>query len=281
MKSYKKVFVFGLTGLLVFSFSLTKENRQDATVFATESDETSFVVKKDLILPLEQKAINLINRPFMEKQTAVVDAGEKIKEQETQALKDSLIANKQKAEAERLEKERIEEERLIAIAKEEAAELERQEQIAQELEDVRQAQEAQVLALEKEKQEALMETENEKTTIVTQPVVEQKPETVDAPKETSVNGQSMTVQATAYSTNQPSLGDTTATGINLNQNPNVIAVDPSFIPLGSTIHIEGYGTFIAGDTGSDIVGNRIDIHMTDLSQAVSFGRKSLTLTIIQ
>ncbi|WP_034551615.1 3D domain-containing protein [Carnobacterium funditum] len=92
-------------------------------------------------------------------------------------------------------------------------------------------------------------------------------------------GQTVTVQATAYSTNQPELSDTTATGINLNSNPNVIAVDPNFIPLGSTITIPGHGTFIAGDTGSAIKGNRIDIHMTDLNQAINFGRQTLDIQV--
>ena len=41
---------------------------------------------------------------------------------------------------------------------------------------------------------------------------------------------------------------------------NVIAVDPSFIPLGSRIYVPGYGEFVAGDTGGAINGNRIDIH---------------------
>jgi 3D (Asp-Asp-Asp) domain-containing protein len=92
-------------------------------------------------------------------------------------------------------------------------------------------------------------------------------------------GQTVTVQATAYSTNQPELSDTTATGINLNVNPNVIAVDPNFIPLGSTITIPGYGTFIAGDTGSAIKGNRIDIHMTNLNSAINFGRQTLNIQV--
>ncbi|SEK73713.1 3D (Asp-Asp-Asp) domain-containing protein [Carnobacterium iners] len=92
-------------------------------------------------------------------------------------------------------------------------------------------------------------------------------------------GQTIAVQATAYSTNQPELSDTTATGINLNVNPNVIAVDPNFIPLGSTVTIPGYGTFIAGDTGSAIQGNRIDIHMTDLNRAINFGRQTLNVQV--
>ncbi|MER2174457.1 MAG: 3D domain-containing protein [Carnobacterium sp.] len=108
------------------------------------------------------------------------------------------------------------------------------------------------------------------------PVVEEQ-----APAaETAQSGKTVTVEATAYSTNQPELSDTTATGINLNENPKVIAVDPSVIPLGSTVYIPGQGTFIAGDTGSAIKGNRIDVHMTDLNQALAFGRQTMEVQIL-
>ena len=93
-------------------------------------------------------------------------------------------------------------------------------------------------------------------------------------------GFNMTVEATAYSTNQPELSSYTATGIDLRQNPYVVAVDPSFIPLGSTIYIEGLGTFIAGDTGGAIVGNRIDIHLTDLNACYNFGRRSMQIQVV-
>lgn len=91
----------------------------------------------------------------------------------------------------------------------------------------------------------------------------------------------LTVEATAYSTNQPSLSDYTFTGINLRQNPYVIAVDPNFIPLGSKVYIPGFGTYIAGDTGGDIKGNRIDIHITDLDAAWAFGRQTIQIEIVE
>lgn len=104
---------------------------------------------------------------------------------------------------------------------------------------------------------------------------------VEEPVVKSTNaGVTMTVEATAYSTNEAGLSDYTATGINLRENPYVVAVDPSVIPLGSTIYIEGYGTFIAGDTGGAIIGNRIDIHFTDLNACYNFGRQSVQIQVV-
>lgn len=126
----------------------------------------------------------------------------------------------------------------------------------------------------KEKEvEAEVEPAAEPETVATQVSTEE-------PAAEEQSGKTVTVEATAYSTNQPELSDTTYTGIDLDENPDVIAVDPSVIPLGSTIKVPGHGTFIAGDTGSAIKGNRIDIHMTDLDTAIAFGRQTLDVQII-
>ncbi|MGH9076343.1 MAG: 3D domain-containing protein [Acidimicrobiales bacterium] len=53
------------------------------------------------------------------------------------------------------------------------------------------------------------------------------------------------------------LGGTTATGAPVG--PGVVAVDPSVIPLGSRISIDGAGDWTALDTGGAIQGNRLDI----------------------
>lgn len=50
-----------------------------------------------------------------------------------------------------------------------------------------------------------------------------------------------------------------------------IAVDPKVIPLGSEVYIEGYGTFIAEDTGGAIKGNKIDIAVGSHSEAMQGG----------
>lgn len=105
---------------------------------------------------------------------------------------------------------------------------------------------------------------------------ESKPD--PAPKQSS--GKSFVVQATGYSTKQPNLSTHTATGIDLRVNPRVIAVDPSVIPLGSMVEVEGMGVYIAGDTGGAIRGNIIDIHFETVGQALNWGRRNVRITIL-
>lgn len=93
-------------------------------------------------------------------------------------------------------------------------------------------------------------------------------------------GEWMTFQATGYSTQQPGLSTHTATGIDLRVNPRVIAVDPSQIPLGSLVEIQGLGVYVAGDTGGAINGRIIDIHYPTVSQALNWGRRNVKIRII-
>lgn len=90
------------------------------------------------------------------------------------------------------------------------------------------------------------------------------------------------VSATAYTAFCTGCSGITATGINLKANPHlkVIAVDPSVIPLGSKVWVEGYGYAIAGDTGGAIKGNKIDLFMPDRAAALAFGRKQVKIKIL-
>lgn len=95
-------------------------------------------------------------------------------------------------------------------------------------------------------------------------------------------GKEFYVSATAYTASCTGCSGITATGINLHNNPGlkVIAVDPSVIPLGSKVWVEGYGNAIAGDTGGAIKGNKIDLFMANKSDALSFGRKQVKVRIL-
>ncbi|MBT2570616.1 3D domain-containing protein [Planococcus sp. ISL-110] len=96
------------------------------------------------------------------------------------------------------------------------------------------------------------------------------------------SGKTMTVSATAYTAYCIGCSGTTATGIDLRSNPNqkVIAVDPSVIPLGSKVWVEGYGEAIAGDVGGAIKGNKIDVFIPSQDAALEFGRKNITIKVL-
>ncbi|ETI67395.1 LysM peptidoglycan-binding and 3D domain-containing protein [Neobacillus vireti] len=96
------------------------------------------------------------------------------------------------------------------------------------------------------------------------------------------NSTEITVKATAYTASCEGCSGTTATGVDLTANPDakVIAVDPSVIPLGSKVYVEGYGTAIAADTGGAIKGNRIDVFLPDEQDALNWGNKHVTVKIL-
>ncbi|RPF53407.1 LysM peptidoglycan-binding domain-containing protein [Aquisalibacillus elongatus] len=109
------------------------------------------------------------------------------------------------------------------------------------------------------------------------------------PKETSESNneeeakETLTMESTAYTAECAGCSGITATGINLNQDRDkkVVAVDPDVIPLGTKVHVEGYGEAIAGDTGGAIQGNRIDVHLPTKSEARQWGIKTVDVTILE
>ena len=107
-----------------------------------------------------------------------------------------------------------------------------------------------------------------------------KTETVSNEVKSTSSGKEFAAEATAYSYKEVGLSYYTAMGIDLRSNPNVIAVDPSRIPLGTLVEVPGYGVAIAGDTGGDIKGNRIDLHYPEVQQALDFGRRKITIKVM-
>lgn len=59
-----------------------------------------------------------------------------------------------------------------------------------------------------------------------------------------------------------------------------IAVDSSVIPLGSRVYIEGYGVFIAEDTGGAIKNNKIDVLVSSHSRAYDLGVKYANIYLL-
>ncbi|WP_449241028.1 ubiquitin-like domain-containing protein [Desulfoscipio gibsoniae] len=81
--------------------------------------------------------------------------------------------------------------------------------------------------------------------------------------------------ATAYS----HTGNNTSTGIS--PHVGVVAVDPSVIPMGSRLYVEGYGYGRAMDKGRSIKGSRIDVFLESHSQAVSWGRRTVKVYLLE
>lgn len=104
----------------------------------------------------------------------------------------------------------------------------------------------------------------------------------------SDGGRTLTVKATAYTAHPSENGGTyggrvlTKTGYDLSANPGakVIAVDPSVIPLGSKVWVEGYGEAMALDTGGAIKGNRVDLLMPSFQASESWGVRNVQLKVL-
>jgi 3D (Asp-Asp-Asp) domain-containing protein len=99
------------------------------------------------------------------------------------------------------------------------------------------------------------------------------PAPAPAPPPPPASGTKMTVFSTGYC-----LRGTTATGIPTGW--GVVAVDPAVIPLGTRMIIPGYGEGVAADTGGAVRGATIDVWFPECSQALAWGQKYVTITLL-
>jgi 3D (Asp-Asp-Asp) domain-containing protein/predicted nucleic acid-binding Zn-ribbon protein len=104
--------------------------------------------------------------------------------------------------------------------------------------------------------------------------------TQSGPAQPAGSGQEMYVTATAYNPEDNAFMTTLGYNIKANPNMKLIAVDPSVIPLGKKVWVEGYGVAIAGDTGGAIKGHRIDVLMPTSADALAWGRKTVKIVIL-
>lgn len=119
-----------------------------------------------------------------------------------------------------------------------------------------------------ENKSAVIETLSEENKRLKEPVV-------SVSRSASPVKKVLSMEATAYTAYCEGCSGTTYTGQDLRADPTqkVIAVDPSVIPLGSVVWVEGYGEAIAGDIGGAIKGNIIDVFIPDLAEALKWGRR--------
>jgi len=94
------------------------------------------------------------------------------------------------------------------------------------------------------------------------------------------------MEATAYDPGPASTGKRpgdpgygiTASGMRAGY--GVVAVDPRVIPFYTRLYIPGYGYAVAADTGSDIVGNRIDLGFATYGEAIGWGRRNVQVYVL-
>ncbi|GAO59861.1 antibiotic biosynthesis monooxygenase [Bacillus anthracis] len=253
------------------------------SVKAKEEAKTQKITKaKETIKPKEEVKVQEVVKPKEEvKVQEVVKPKEEVKVQEVAKPKEEV---KVQEVVKPKEEVKVQE---VAKAKEEAK--------AQEIAKAKEEAKAQEIAKAKEEakaQEIAKAKEEAKAQEIAKAKEEAKArEALKAKEESKNNAQSakreLTVVATAY-TADPSENGTyggrvlTAMGHDLTANPNmrIIAVDPKVIPLGSKVWVEGYGEAIAGDTGSAIKGNRIDVLMGSKSKAMNWGRQTVKVKIL-
>jgi 3D (Asp-Asp-Asp) domain-containing protein len=92
-------------------------------------------------------------------------------------------------------------------------------------------------------------------------------------------GTRVSFTATAYCK-----GETTASGVAVQA--GVAAADPGLLPEGSVVEVEGVPTHYRGiytvmDTGPKVVGRHVDLYMWSCTEALQFGRRPTTLTILR
>ncbi len=89
----------------------------------------------------------------------------------------------------------------------------------------------------------------------------------------------MNVEATAYTIAEGS--GTGLTSIGIVPYEGIVAVDPDVIPYYTKMYIPGYGIAMAGDCGGAIEGNIIDLYMEDINRAIHWGRRYITIYILE
>ena len=89
-----------------------------------------------------------------------------------------------------------------------------------------------------------------------------------------------TMEATAYTAWTATSNPTGRTASGTPAGYGVVAVDPRVIRLGSHVFVPGYGLAVASDTGGAIVGNRIDLCMESVRDALIFGRRPVKVYVV-
>jgi len=87
--------------------------------------------------------------------------------------------------------------------------------------------------------------------------------------------------ATAYYPGDPlAWREGTTTYLGLKMRRGIVAVDPEVIPLKTRVFVPGYGYGFAGDTGSAIIGRRIDLGVNDAAEEKEWMHKRVRVYLL-
>ncbi|AQL55717.1 3D domain-containing protein [Abyssicoccus albus] len=235
-----------------------------------KKESANSVVQKPVQQKVQQPAAPQVAKPAVQKEIKAekVEEKQEIKQQAQNNAQAAEKAEQQKQQAERVATQKAAEQK----AAEQKAAAERQAQA-----EARQAQQEKIAAQKAAEQKAAEKRAQA-----------QKAQQQRAKAQQVSNGRTIRVSATHYTAGCAGCSGITATGIDVRNSiysggKRVIAVDPRVIPLGSTVQVTTpYGSFtaIAGDTGGAIKGNIIDILVGSQGEAISKGRTSATVTIL-
>jgi len=100
------------------------------------------------------------------------------------------------------------------------------------------------------------------------------------PSRGSRNLSALLVLATEYTAHDPSENGLGITATGTKARVGECAVDPEYIPLGTVLWVPGYGIARAEDTGGMIKGYHIDLFVPSKTQAMAWGKKLVTATIL-
>lgn len=111
-----------------------------------------------------------------------------------------------------------------------------------------------------------------RSVVATAQAAQRASQQIQPPTPPPAGGRQLVVSATCYD-----LPGKTATGMPVGR--GVVAVDPSVIPLGSRLHIPGYGAGVAADVGASVRGRVIDLWFPTYGECAAWGRRTVTITI--
>ena len=239
---------------------------------------------KQIVLTIIFTFTGLILLPHMHTEAAQIGIGteKKIVQNPLQMKREAIRLEKEKQAAKRAE------EQAKQRAAEQAAQQERERQAKAE-QEAKQKKEAIEKAEALKKQQAQDEAKRKQQANQKETASTVEPKKVAAKNETG--GRQETFETTAY-TNDAALNGSydgkvlTASGYDVThtihfEGRRIVAVDPSVIPLGTKVHVEGFGDAIALDTGGVIHGKIMDLMMETEQEAINWGRRSVQVTIYE